>query len=261
MLDVRGDGKVAFITGGASGLGLATAECFSAAGYRVLIADLDRESGHAAAARLAGAGAEVEFVATDVASPQQVEAAVERALTLWGRLDFVFNNAGIRGRKAKIEDLDEGDLDRVLDVNLKGPFVVCRHAVRVQKQHGGGAILNVSSITGAAGSAYFPAYSASKAGVVALTRSIARNVGRFNIRVNCLSPGSITGTGLMEQERLDDPDRWHDGMTGLLRKIPLGRTGRPEDVANVALFLASPFARHIHGSVIVMDGGESLGYH
>lgn len=261
-LDLRGDGKVALVTGGAGGLGRAVAELFTAAGYRLLIADLDAESGPALVDELGAQGGEARFVATDVSDPGQARRAVEAALEAWGRLDFVLNNAGVVGRGCPIQDLDEADLDRVLAVDLVGAFHVSKHAVRAQMKQGGGSILNVASITAWTGSAYYPAYSAAKAGLIALTRSLARNAGRFNVRVNCLSPGSITGTGLMAEYRrgCGAEDLRRDELS-LLRRIPLGRAARPLDVAYFALFLASPLAAHVHGAVLTIDGGESLGYH
>lgn len=259
--DLSGRGKVALITGGAGGLGRATAEVFGEAGYRVALADIDAEAGRAAEAALGGQGVEAFFVETDVADNRQAAAAVAAVAERWGGLDFVLNNAGIVGLGKPIEEFDEADLDRVLAVNLKGPFNICQHAVGVQRRRGGGSILNVSSISAEAGSPFYAAYAASKAGVVALTRSLARVVGRFNIRVNCLRPGSIQGTELMGAERRAwDADRERQHALAMMRRIPLGRRAVPRDVAQLALFLASPLASHIHGAVLTIDGGESLGY-
>lgn len=260
--DLSVEGKVALVTGGAGGLGRVAAETFAAAGYRVLVTDIDGDAGEAAAAEIRGQGGEALFATADVADSPEVERAVAMAVESWGRLDFVLNNAGIAGRGRPIEELEEEELDRVLAVDLKGPFHVCKHAVPALKKGGGGSILNVASITGKTGSAYYTAYSAAKAGVVALTRGLARNLGRFNIRVNCLSPGSLSGTRLMDGYRqgLSQAERQRQTLS-LMQHIPLGRLGSPRDVAHVALFLASPLAAHIHGAVLTIDGGESLGYH
>jgi NAD(P)-dependent dehydrogenase (short-subunit alcohol dehydrogenase family) len=261
-LSLHGDGRVALITGGAAGLGLAVADVLGRAGYRILIADV--QDGEAAVAELSASGVTARFVATDVADPVQAAGAVAAAVEAWGRLDFVLNNAGIVGREGMIEDLDEADFARVIDVDLRGPFHVCKSAVRAMKGLGGGSILNVASITAVTGSAHYPAYSAAKAGVIALTRSIARRAGRLNIRVNCLSPGSISGTGLMRAGRggreLTPEERRQEGIA-YMKQIPLGRPASPRDVAHFVLFLASPLAAHIHGAVLTIDGGESLGYH
>ncbi len=258
-LSLTGEGRTALITGGASGIGLGVCRRFAAAGYRVVIADIDAERGVATSQAMTQDGGEVMFVATDVTQPEQVENAVAATLKRWERLDFVFNNAGILETGALIEDLDEAELDRALAVNLKGPFYMCKYAVRAMKMQGGGAILNMASITAEDGSPYFPAYSASKAGVIALTRSLARKVGRYGIRMNCLKPGSIDGTAL-SQKALQGREPTQRERLGLMAKIPLAQIGRPEDIANFALFLASPLARHIHGSILTIDGGESPGY-
>lgn len=258
--DLAGEGKVALLTGAAGGLGRTVAEVFGEAGYRVAIADVDSEAGRGAQAELRERGVEALFVKADVADGRQAEAAVAAAVERWEGLDFVLNNAAVVGSGASIEAIEDADLDRVLAVNLKGPFNVCRHAVRAQRRLGGGSILNVSSITAESGSPSYAAYAASKAGVVALTRSLARQVGRFNIRVNCLRPGSIQGTGLMREERRSwdaEDERRH--ALAMMKRIPLGRRAQPRDVAHLALFLASPLAAHIHGAVLTIDGGESLG--
>jgi NAD(P)-dependent dehydrogenase (short-subunit alcohol dehydrogenase family) len=259
--DLRGDGRVALVTGGALGLGREVATVLGAAGYRVAILDVDAAAGRACEAELGAAGVAARFFVADVADAGQVAEAVAAARACWGRLDFVLNNAGIVGRQAKIEDLDEADAARVLAVDLSGPLFVCKHAVRAMREGGGGSILNVSSISARTGSAYFPAYSAAKAGVIALTRSMARHTGRYRIRVNCLAPGSIEGTGLMRSGLGREPTAGErrDRVIGLLQQVPLGRAARMRDVAYLALFLASPLAAHVHGAVFTIDGGESLG--
>lgn len=251
-----GDGRVALITGAASGIGLGVSRAFVEAGYRVLLVDINPEYGHAAAQELGDSAA---FVAADVGDPDQVENAVAMALKLWDGLDYVFNNAGILEQPALIEDLDEQALDQVLQVNLKGPFYMCKYAVRAMKPRGGGSILNMASITAEEGNPYFPAYTASKAGVIALTRALARKLGRYRIRINCLKPGSVEGTQLA-WDAMGGRDMSQTERLSLLAKIPLARIAQAEDIANIALFLASPAARHIHGSILTVDGGESPGY-
>jgi NAD(P)-dependent dehydrogenase (short-subunit alcohol dehydrogenase family) len=258
---LRGDGRVALITGAASGLGRGVARVFAEAGHRVAVVDLDRQAGEETAEELRRRGLEACFLAADVADAAAVEATFAETLERWRRLDFVMNCAGILGPRALVEDTDDLEVARLIDVNLKGTFFVCKHAVRVLKKLGGGSLLTVASIAAANGNAFFPGYSATKAGVVALTRCLARNAGRFNVRINCLSPGSILGTNLSNPLYGGPPseqDRQRLAM-GLMAQIPSGRPGSPADVAHVALFLASPLARHIHGAVVTVDGGESLG--
>ena len=256
---LAGDGRVALITGAGGGIGRGVASAFAEAGYRVLVADIDAEAGQQIADELNAAGMVALFAETDVTDEESVAAAVAKAKNAWGQLDFVLNNAGVVGRSQPIEQLDLANLDRVLAVNLRGPFLVCKHAVAGMRP-AGGSIVNVSSITGRTGSPYFTAYGASKAGVEALTRGIARNLGRFNIRVNCLRPGSIDGTELMADFYAAHPERKIKDSRGLKMKIPVGRLGQARDISNLALFLASPLSRHINGEVLTIDGGESLGF-
>lgn len=256
---LAGDGRGALITGSASGIGRGLAESFAEAGYRVAIADVDRQTGQATTQAVRDAGGDACFVHMNVAEEASVAAGIAEIRERWGALDFVLNNAGVVGQCRKIDQLDEADLDRVLAINLKGPFLVCKHAVRAMGPKGG-SIVNLSSITGCNGSPYFTAYGASKAGVEALTKGIARNLGRFNIRVNCIRPGSIGGTGLMDDFYQDHPEARLKDSRGLKMKIPVGRVGQAKDVASLALFLASPLARHLNGEVLTLDGGERYGF-
>lgn len=257
---LRGDGRSCLVTGGAAGLGRALCEVFAEAGYRVAVADVDAAGAGEVARRLEGTGAEALALEMDVTSEDSVAAGFQRAREAWGRVDVVINNAGISGRGSEIDHLPDAEVERVLDIDLKGPFRVCREAVRGFRDGQGGCIVNVASITGDTGAAHYAPYAAAKAGIVALTRSLARRLGRHGIRVNCLNPGSILGTGLMrEAEPRLDAEGKRRQMVALARKIPLGRPAQPRDVAQVALFLASPWAGHVHGAVITVDGGESLG--
>ncbi len=260
--ELSGEGRVALITGAAAGLGRGVARRLAAAGYRLTLVDLDERGGEAVARELSDGSAGALFAAADVADPAAVEAVFETTLETWGGLDFVFNNAGVLGPAALIQEADDAAVARLFDVDLKGAFYVLKYAIRALRRTGGGAILNVASIAAERGSAYFPAYNAAKAGVVALTRAVARNAGRFNIRVNSLSPGSILGTELSRHLRRHPPtaeERAHEAMV-YMRSVPVGRAATPEDVANFVLFLASPLAGHIHGANLTIDGGESLGF-
>ena len=256
---LAGEGRVALITGAGGGIGRGVAKAFAEAGYHVLVADIDADAGRDIVRELEEAGLVALFVETDVTDEESVAAAVAAAKEAWGRLDFVLNNAGIVGHSQPIEQLDVANLERVLAVNLRGPFLVCKHAAAGMRP-AGGSIVNISSITASNGSPYFTAYGASKAGVEALTRGIARNLGRFNIRVNCLRPGSIAGTDLMADFYAGQPELKVKESRGLRMKIPVGRLGQPQDISNLALFLASPLSRHINGEVLTVDGGESLGF-
>lgn len=261
-LDLRGDGRVALITGGASGLGAGTARRFAEAGYRVALVDVDGVRGETTAGALRDSGAEVLFVAADVTDGAAVEAAFDAVAERWQRLDFVMNSAGVLGPQALLEEADGAAVCRLLDVNLKGTFFVLQQALRRLEAAGGGSVVTVASIAADANNAFFPGYSASKAGVIAMTRCAARHAGRANVRVNCLSPGSILDTRLSDPlfaGGAPDPGYRTRLAIGLMAQIPVGRAATPVDVADVALFLASPLARHVHGAVLTVDGGESLG--
>jgi NAD(P)-dependent dehydrogenase (short-subunit alcohol dehydrogenase family) len=257
--DLRQEGAVAVITGGASGIGREVAEVFGEAGYRLVLADVDASTGRQTAEELKTLGYEVEFMFCDVADESQVAATIQAAARCWQRIDFLFNNAGIVGRPTSIDHLEQEDLDRILAVDLKSVFYTCKQAIPLMRQGGGGSILNVASITAETGSAYYTAYGVAKAGVIALTRGLARQIGRFNIRINCLCPGSIVGTGLMQDYYASQPEKQAQDRLFLVKRIPMGRPGKPRDVAHLALFLASPLAAHVHGAVVTIDGGESLG--
>lgn len=256
-LELTGDGRVAMIVGCASGLGRSSAALFARAGYRLALVDIEAEAGAALADELSGGGTDAGFWAADVASTAAVAAVFAATAERWERLDFVLCAAGILGPAALLEDTEPEAFDRVLAVNLVGVANVLRQSILAFKRLGGGGVLSVSSITAERGAARYPAYSASKAGVVALTLSAARNAGRHNIRINCLRPGSIADTGLGPPQSAEEQRR--DTMA-LMQQIPVGRPASPEDVACLALFLASPLARHIHGAVLTIDGGEALGY-
>ena len=255
------EGRV-LITGAAVGLGRGFAEVFGEAGYRVALVDRNLEAAQKTADELKESGIEALALEADVTRSEDVARVFEEVGEQWSGIDVVINNAGILGPAKAIEDLSDEDLDQVLDVDLKGPFLVCREAVKVMRAGGkGGSILNISSITADTGAAVYPAYSAAKAGVIGLTRSMARRCGRYGIRVNCLRPGSILGTRFLETSRGSDlnlQERLKLKM-GLMQKIPIGRAAESRDIANFALFLASPLAKHIHGAILTVDGGEALG--
>ena len=241
------DGKVAIITGGARGIGRATAEKFAAAGARVAIADRDG-AGAAVTAREIGKGAfPVEI---DVAEVESVKRAVAHVLEKAGQIDVLINNAGIT-RDASLAKLTSDAWDAVIAVNLTGTFN-CTRAVAPHMVRGGkGAIVNASSIVGVYGNFGQSNYVATKAGVIGLTKVWARELGRKGVRVNCIAPGFIATdmTGAMPKEILD----------GMKAKTPLGRLGTPEDVARAYVFLASDDASFINGQVLGVDGGLVIG--
>jgi NAD(P)-dependent dehydrogenase (short-subunit alcohol dehydrogenase family) len=251
---MRLDHKVALVTGGAQGIGAAIAERFLEAGAAVAIFDIDGAAARAAVARLCGLG-RVLALEGDVANESDVEAAVRRTAVELGRLDVLVNNAGIEA-PGRIPDYACADWDRQLGVNLKGAFLFAKYAIP-QMRGRGGAIVNISSVHAFASYAGCAAYDASKAGLLALTRTLALDHGPDGIRVNAICPGYID-TPLLDQWRatLADPEQTE---RQVLAAHPLGRIGTPRDVAEAALFLASDAASFISGATLVVDGGMTVG--
>jgi len=245
----------ALITGGASGIGLAICTLYAQRGYRIAIADVDTDKGHRTVAELERYGPAI-FIPANVGRTEEARQAVVESVNRFGRLEVVINNAGILEPEGFILNTD-AELERVIAVNLCGPVWVCKHSIAHMKQHGGGSIVNISSIAAFIGGAEHPTYSASKAGLIGLTKALARKYGRNNIRVNCICPGSVQGTDILVRSR-------GMALTGqekleLTNAIPLGRISTPQDIAETAFFLTSPAARMMTGSVVVVDGGEMLG--
>ena len=235
-------GKVALVTGGSSGIGAAIVKRLVSEGARVVVADLNAPEAVDDA---------VYFQRTDVTVPNEVEAAVTAAIDRFGRLDVLVNNAGI-GCLGETPELDPALWDKVFAVNVTAVFHACRAAIPAMRAGGGGAIVNVASISGLVGDYGFTAYNASKAAVINYTRSLALDGARDGIRANALCPGAIgaTAMGVGAHGSAEDRQAWLD-------PIPLGRLGSPEEVANVAAFLASDEASYMTGAVIVVDGGTT----
>jgi NAD(P)-dependent dehydrogenase (short-subunit alcohol dehydrogenase family) len=247
----RLDGKVAVITGGGNGIGRATVLRFLAEGARVVVADLNEQTGAEtlALAGQAGAASRVRFLRTDVAREADVEAAVALATEDFGRLDVMFNNAGVAGAFGPITDIAEEDWDYTFDVLVKGVFFGMKHAARALKAQGsGGVIVSTASIAGLSGGDGPQAYSASKAAVINLTRAVAVELAPQRIRVNAICPGGIL-TPLLHRGNAD-------AMRPVLEKFqPWPDAGLPEHIAGAALFLASDDAAFVTGEALVVDGG------
>jgi len=252
----RLDGKVALITGAGNGMGRAAALLFAAEGANVVVADAAAAAGAATVAAVHAAGGEATFVAGDVSVVDEMAAVVDHATATYGALHVLYNNAGIfPADDAGVVDTPEPTWDRVLDVNLKGVFLGCRFGVPALLASGGGSIINVSSVVALVGSAVPQiAYTASKGGVLSLTREVAVQYARDGIRANALCPGPIE-TPLLN-ELLRNPE-WAPRR---LVHIPMGRPGRPEELARAALFLASDDSSFMTGAALVVDGGISAAY-
>ena len=238
------DNKNAVVTGAAQGIGYAIARRFVAEGARVAILDIDLEKAEQAADEF-GASA----FRADVTDAASVESAFDQVTARFGSLDILVNNAGIVGSDTPVRDLDEADWDRVLDVNLKGTFLCSREAVRRMIPRQSGSIVSMASISGKEGNANMAPYSVSKAGVICFTKSLAKEVLADGIRVNCVAPALIDTPILREME----PER----VDFLTSKIPLGRLGRPEEVAATILFLASDESTFATGACFDASGGRA----
>ena len=245
------EGKVAIVTGGASGIGKACAFAMSQEGAALAILDSNGELGQGVADALLAEGSKAVFFKVDVSDESSVQQAVSQTIAHFGRIDILHNNAGIAVRHPVAEE-DEPMWDRCVDVNLKGVFLCSRHVIPHMLE-GGGSIVNTSSVTGITGVRNRAVYSATKGALVALTRNMALDYARYKIRVNCVCPG-FTRTPLIEA-LLRDPAK----VERLTSMHPLGRLGEAEDTANAVVFLASDLASWITGHALVVDGGFSAG--
>jgi len=249
----RIDGKVALITGAASGIGEATAELFAREGAKVMLADVQDDLGRQVVERIRAAGGTAEYVRCDVSVGEDVGGMVRATMESFGRLDVLYNNAGI-GRGGAITEIAEEDWDLVVDVDLKSVYLGCKYAIPEMQKTGGGSIISTASIAGLRGSPTLHAYSAAKAGVINLTRSIAGEVGGYGIRVNCICPGIIV-TPIWGQIGVLSEEQRQGLFQAMGQRVLLQRVGMPEDIARGALFLASDDSSYITGHALVIDGG------
>jgi len=251
------ESKCALITGAASGIGRATAMLFAREDAAVVLADRDAAKGEAVAREIHEQDGRALFVACDVTRADDCARAVEQAAKTFGGLDIVLNCAGIIVRRSVV-DLDEADWDRVMNVNAKSVYLVSKFAVPLMQSQGrGGSIINISSGWGLVGGPDAAVYCASKGAVVLLTKAMAIDCGRYNIRVNCLCPGD-TDTPMLREEARQLGEAEVQFMAGAASR-PLGRVGTPEEIAQAALFLASDASSYVTGAALVVDGGGLAG--
>ena len=251
---MRFDGKVALITGGNAGIGLAAGHAFAEQGARVMIAARRRAEGEQAVAAIAAAGGEAAFVETDVTSSASVRAMVAACIARFGRLDVAFNNAGIPGDVTRdIAEADEDIFERVMAVNVRGVWLSMKYEIPEILKAGGGAIVNCSSFAGLRGGPRSSAYYASKHAVLGMTKSVALEYAARNIRVNAVCPGLIM-TDLITSGFANAQDK----LAMLTARIPMQRVGLPEEVANAVLWLASPESSFVNGAALPVDGATSV---
>ena len=252
-MDVSFENKVALVTGAASGLGLATAKAFAESGASVVLADSNEKAVRSVAEELSAQGHKSLAIKCDVADDAQVEAMVERTVAAFGGLDAAYNNAGVQNIVAEAADASREDFDRVIGVNLRGVWSCMKFELRQMLKQGSGAIVNCSSIGGLVGGAKRGTYQASKHAVLGLTKSAALDYAARGIRINAVCPG-IIHTSMLDRMM----ETQADALNAMLKDVPIGRLGRPEEIAGAVLWLCSSAASFIVGHALAVDGGYTI---
>jgi len=245
---------VAIITGAGSGIGRATAILFAREGAKVIVTDTNTSSGLETASQISKNNGEALFLKVDVSKEHDIRDLIEATVREFGKLDVLFNNAGITGVSGPIWKTSESEWNRILDVNLKGVFLGCKHAIPVMRKSGNGSIINTASELALVGSSDIPVYAASKGGVIALTKSLALQCTSYKIRVNCICPGPVM-TPLLKADVPEEKE-----LQRLAEDIPIGRIGEPLDIAYAALYLASDESTYVTGTSLVVDGGSTIAW-
>jgi NAD(P)-dependent dehydrogenase (short-subunit alcohol dehydrogenase family) len=248
------ENQVALVTGAASGLGLATARAFAESGASVVLADWNEKAVRSAVDELAAKGHNVLAVRCDVSDDAQIEAMVEQTVATFGRLDAAYNNAGVQNVVAETADAPREDFDRVIAINLRGVWSCMKFELRQMRKQGSGAIVNCSSIGGLVGAPGRGTYHAAKHGIIGLTRSAALEYAPKGIRINAVCPGVIH-TPMVDQMMAAGQT---DALKAMVKDVPIGRLGRPEEVADAVLWLCSPAASLVVGHSLVVDGGFTV---
>lgn len=241
------DGKVAIITGSASGMGLEEAQLFAREGAKVVIADVNAEAGEKVASDIKAEGGEATFIEVNMRDGASVQALVDKTVETYGSLDIVVNNAGIFDKYASILDTSEEQWDLILDVNLKGIYLMAKAAIPGMIERGGGTFVNIASVAGLVAAKGGAAYTASKHGVIGLTKHMVSEYAKDGIRTNAIAPGTIV-TPLIKDVVANIPTD----------PVPMRRFGQPNEVAELAVFLASDEAQFMNGAIVPIDGGFTL---
>ena len=249
--------KVVIVSGGAHGIGEASVLAFAREGYRVAVADIDADAGEKLAARIRSLSGDITFIQADVSRSNDVRDVVQRAVEAFGGVDILFNNAGIQPPESykAADELDEAVWDRVMGVNVKGCFLLCKYAIPEMLKRGGGVIVNNASVQGLQSQKLVPAYAASKGAVLSLTRSLALDYADKNIRVVAICPGSVDTPLLRATAATASPENPEEALAQWGSKHPIGRIGRAEEIAEAVLFLSSGKASFITGEYLCIDGG------
>jgi NAD(P)-dependent dehydrogenase (short-subunit alcohol dehydrogenase family) len=245
------EGKIALVTGAGAGIGFATARAFAQAGAAVALADIDEEAVGRAAEKLLAAGHKALAICCNVAEKSAVAAMVGQTVSTFGRLDAAFNNAGVNCEGADLLETSDDEFDRIVSVNLRGVWNCMKAEIRQMKTQGSGAIVNCSSIGGMVGSKGRSAYSASKHGVIGLTRSAALDYATQGIRINAVCPGIINTPMATAVTRNNDPDI----VKAMIAREPIGRFGEPDEIASAVVWLCTPAASFMIGHAMAVDGG------
>jgi dehydrogenase/reductase SDR family protein 4 len=243
------DGKVALVTGASKGIGEAMARGLAEFGAKVVVSSRKQDAVDAVAGAFKSDGLEATGIAANVGSVEEIHALVDKTVETYGGLDIIINNAAANPVFGPIQNTDERAFDKIIDVNLKGPFELCKKAYPILKQRGGGSIIHISSIGGLKPEAGIGMYSVSKAAIINLTQAMAQDWGADNIRVNAICPGLVKtkfSEALWSDEKI---------LNRFLKHIPLGRAGTPDDIAGLAVFLASDAAAYCSGGAYLVDGG------
>ncbi len=249
----RLDGKIALVTGASKGIGEAIARGLAEFGARVVISSRNQAAVDQVAAAFQADGLDASAVAANIGNPEDITRLVETTVKSCGGIDIVVNNAAANPVFGPIHETDERAFNKIIDVNLKGPFELCKQVQPVMRERGGGAIINISSIGGITPERFIGVYSVSKAAINNLTKAMAQDWGKDNIRVNAICPGLVK-TRFSEALWSDDAI-----LQRFIDQIPLGRTGQADDIAGLAVFLASDAASYCTGSIYMVDGGYSAG--